>query len=488
MIENVARLSEEFLAAAWELLDAATWGSAEAVDGVLADVLAVLDQHRDRLSGLRLRLLHEARVCGAVSTLDQAGASPRTTTGQARATARLAEEVTTRFPLIGQALAEGALSQQQAEAIVCGLKHLPGAVSGAEVAACQGEVLDYAQELGPRELRILASRLAELLDPDGAEQAEAARLAREEQRAQIDRFVRLQPNHHGGVRLSGLLPVAEAGLLQAQLDALQPSSASYEGRAVTCDQRRADALVRLCHLAAGAEDMPAHGGGRPVVQVTMSLAQLQHASAGTTDLGQAELIGPMPGQVSAGQARRLACDAQVIPVVLGGASEPLDVGRASRFVTQPIRVALTLRDLGCAFPHCQAPPAACEAHHITPWWDGGATALTNLVLLCPYHHRLVEPDPLLTPEQQWGIRLDQDTTRAWFIPPRDVDPAQRPRRHMRYTLTDAAAQQPPPPSDGAGHGDVREKPAPGGGSGSVPSLLEIAMNKPNPWHPEPQAA
>ncbi|MDO5093333.1 MAG: DUF222 domain-containing protein [Propionibacteriaceae bacterium] len=153
----MAELGDQFLAAAWELPDAATWGSAEAIGGVLADLLAVLDQHRDRLSGLRLRLLHEAKVRGALGTLDQAGASPRTTTGQARAAARLAEEVTTWLPLVGQALAEGALSQQQAEAIACGLKCLPGTVSVAEMAACQREVLDYAQELGPRELRILAS-------------------------------------------------------------------------------------------------------------------------------------------------------------------------------------------------------------------------------------------------------------------------------------------------------------------------------------------
>ncbi|MDO5094890.1 MAG: hypothetical protein Q4D79_15990, partial [Propionibacteriaceae bacterium] len=75
----------------------------------------------------------------------------------------------------------------------------------------------------------------------------------------------------------------------------------------------------------------------------------------------------------------------------------------------------------------------------------------------------VEPDPLLTPERQWGIRLDQDTTRAWFIPPRDVDPAQRPRRHMRYALTDAAARHPSSPGDGTRAEDLGEGPPPAAG-------------------------
>ena len=105
----------------------------------------------------------------------------------------------------------------------------------------------------------------------------------------------------------------------------------------------------------------------------------------------------------------MACDAGLIPMVLGTASRPLDVGRTHRLFTPALRAALLQRDQGCVFPGCTAAPAACEAHHFVPWWQGGATCLANGVLLCPFHHRLVEPDPLQSEESQWRVHLDQAT-------------------------------------------------------------------------------
>jgi len=105
---------------------------------------------------------------------------------------------------------------------------------------------------------------------------------------------------------------------------------------------------------------------------------------GTTDTGE---------DLSAGTLRRMACDAEVIPVVLGGASAVLDVGRASRLVTAAIWTALVARDRHCRFPGCTRPPIMCHAHHVTHWVDGGATSLDNLVLLCGHHHRLVHAGP-----------------------------------------------------------------------------------------------
>ena len=124
----------------------------------------------------------------------------------------------------------------------------------------------------------------------------------------------------------------------------------------------------------------------------------------TTGLGKVGLIGvdDVDG-LSAGEVRRLACDAGVIPVVLGGPSRLLDVGRTYRMFTPGLRAALVQRDGGCAFPGCAATPACCEAHHIEPWWQGGVTRLGNGVLLCPHHHRLVEPDPLQSEASQWRV-------------------------------------------------------------------------------------
>lgn len=95
------------------------------------------------------------------------------------------------------------------------------------------------------------------------------------------------------------------------------------------------------------------------------------------------------------------------------------MGRATYLVTGGLRRALTARDHGCAFPGCGRPPAWCHAHHIRHWTDGGPTALTNLVLLCGYHHRAVH-------HHGWHVHLGDDG-HPWFTPPPWTDPTQTPR-------------------------------------------------------------
>ena len=84
--------------------------------------------------------------------------------------------------------------------------------------------------------------------------------------------------------------------------------------------------------------------------------------------------------------RRLACDAEIIPAVLGTERQLLELGRSRRLVSAGQRTALWLRDRGCTFPGCTIPAAWTRAHHITHWAAGGATDLTNLALLCQRHH------------------------------------------------------------------------------------------------------
>jgi hypothetical protein len=139
-------------------------------------------------------------------------------------------------------------------------------------------------------------------------------------------------------------------------------------------QRRAAALAEVARRAAGADP------GRPTIAVTIGLDDLQiRAGSGRVDeTGQA---------VAAETARRLSCDANVVRVVTNGASEPLDVGRASRTVSPAQRRALTIRDRGCVFPGCDRPPGWCDGHHIVHWADGAPTDLANLALLCQHHHK-----------------------------------------------------------------------------------------------------
>ncbi len=93
--------------------------------------------------------------------------------------------------------------------------------------------------------------------------------------------------------------------------------------------------------------------------------------------------------LSPGVVRRLACDAEIIPMVLGADSEPLDVGRGRRLFTRGQRLALIARDRGCTYPGCTVPPTWCDAHHVVPWHRGGLTCLDNGALLCQRHHTVV---------------------------------------------------------------------------------------------------
>ena len=148
---------------------------------------------------------------------------------------------------------------------------------------------------------------------------------------------------------------------------------------------------------------------RAQVAVTIPLEWLRERA------GHAQLDSGRP--LDPATARRLACDAKAIPVVLGTRSEPIELGRAAYVVTWALRRLLIMRDRGCAHPGCTRRANRCHAHHIWHWADGGPTTLDNLVLLCRYHHHLVH---------HGGWRIDMREGRPWFVPPRWIDPQRRP--------------------------------------------------------------
>ncbi|MET3936272.1 DUF222 domain-containing protein [Arthrobacter sp. OAP107] len=129
------------------------------------------------------------------------------------------------------------------------------------------------------------------------------------------------------------------------------------------------------------------------------------------------------GPVTASTIRKIACDADIIPVLLGSQGRILDIGRTTRIFPPHIRKALNTRDQGCAFPNCTIPAPWCEAHHITYWSRGGPTSTDNGVLLCTHHHHLIH-------KEQWKIHLKNGI--PWFIPPPHIDPRQQPRQNHHH--------------------------------------------------------
>jgi hypothetical protein len=99
----------------------------------------------------------------------------------------------------------------------------------------------------------------------------------------------------------------------------------------------------------------------------------------------------------------MACDAEVIPIVLGAESDPLDVGRQERLFTKGLRTAVVHRDKHCTFPRCERPPTWTRVHHVTHWLDGGTTSLLNAALLCEKHHLIVHRDNLTATVTTTGV-------------------------------------------------------------------------------------
>jgi hypothetical protein len=185
----------------------------------------------------------------------------------------------------------------------------------------------------------------------------------------------------------------------------------------TIAQRRADALVELCRRALAAGDLPRTGGGhKPQVVVTMTLKTL------TEGLGVALLPDGTP--LSPAAARHWACDAAIIAAVLDAASAPLDIAEARRLFDGRLRRAMEIRDGGCAHPGCDRPIAWCEGHHITGWAVGGKTCLANGILLCRFHHRLVE-------HGDWTVWIHTDGFPIWRPPPW-IDPDQKLLRNHTH--------------------------------------------------------
>jgi hypothetical protein len=201
--------------------------------------------------------------------------------------------------------------------------------------------------------------------------------------------LRLTPMENGMLRISGQLDPEAGAVLNAALDPLSapnPCQANGGRDPRPADRRRADALIEICRRAAAAGGAaPATTKAQVVVLIDNDVLTGAVRGAGATLAGQV---------LSPETIRRLGCDASIIPVVLGGQGQPLDVGRTRRLVTSGLLAALWVRDRACTYPGCGRPPLWCDAHHVQHWADGGETKLSNLALLCAHHHTWVHQHDL----------------------------------------------------------------------------------------------
>jgi len=263
------------------------------------------------------------------------------------------------------------LNLDQAAAIVSALEKVPASakVPVEDLRVAEEAMVQAGKVLSPGELRKLGAEVRNRLDTDGPEPADDVSPQESLWFKKADR----------GVLFGGFLADENAELFQTLIFAGAKPHKTADGARDPRprSKRQADALTAiLTNVAGGGSVVPGHGDIKPHITVTIDLEDLKD-STGSGELVHGDFL-------PAATVRRLACDAGVIPLVLGLNSEPLDVGTEHRFVTRAIRQALNARDKGCVA--CGAPPAMCEAHHIIHWSDGGPTSLENLALLCKRDH------------------------------------------------------------------------------------------------------
>ena len=348
---------------------------------VLDDVLRAEAQ----LSELKARLVSHA---GAVDLPAQSAAKSTAhwLAHRATMTAAQARRTTTMATGLEQhghpraALVAGRIHLEQAEVILRALADLPDGLDLLTLERAECHLLAEAAHHDAKALRTLGRRLLEVIDPDAAEAQEAQVLEREERDAQAAARLVMWDDGHGKVHGRFTLPALEGAMLaKAVLAFAAPRHRSAQGR-LGARRPSPERLGRaFAELISGYPDraLPRAGGLNATVVVTLTLDSLLGGlQAAHLDTGEV---------ISASLARRLACGAGIIPAVLGGQSQVLDLGRTRRFHNKAQRIVATLEQRGCAAEGCDEPPGRTHLHHPVAWSQGGETN-RDAVMLCPWDH------------------------------------------------------------------------------------------------------
>ncbi len=389
----------------------------------LLGVLGDIERVANRLAGYR------AEVLGALDALSRSGVAPdvaphlslRDAAGVSERDARRmvrAAEKAREHPGVLEALSGGEVNAAQAEAL-CDAR-VPDGVRAELTAAAAGEDTDATR------------RRVRRAEADHSVETPMERFERQ-RRA---RGAGWQRDHEGMLRLWAKLDPEVGAAVEAGLEALRrqywlndkqvrngrrtPAQRdadvlAYALAGITLTDTDAEAVDRL-HARAQPDshlpDQPVDDDDAairrrlPPAQINV-LIGLDALRSRTDEMGLTDAGVELPPEI----VRRLACDAEIIPMILGGPGGPADVGRSARTVPLRLRRLLIARDKHCQWPGCAEHPSRCDAHHIHHWTHGGPTDLDNLVLLCHTHHHhlhqhghqmIPQPDGTWTPTKATG--------------------------------------------------------------------------------------
>lgn len=302
-------------------------------------------------------------------------------------------EVVESLPALGEALARATTTSAHIDVLARAMR--TAAPEREAFAALLPELAESATSLGVADFAQLCRETARSVLADGGLSIF------ERQRRSV--YLRGRFDTEGGLNLSGYLDPERGAALWSRIEKIREQM-FHQGDDPQLEvmpwvepneHRAALALVHVFDAGASSDDdhdTPTPARAEVVVHIDLaSLTAGPHAhSTAHTVYG---------GDLPVATIRRLACEAEIIPVVLGGHGVPIDVGRSRRLATANQRRALEAFHSTCAVPDCAAPFHHCQIHHIEYWESGGSTDLDNMVPLCSRHHHAVH-------EGGWKLALE----------------------------------------------------------------------------------
>ena len=297
--------------------------------------------------------------------------------GAARERVRVARKLV-ELPLIDRALAEGSISYSKVRAM-----------TRVATAMNEADLLTMARTMTGAQLERICRLTRQVTsldgkDPRDVEDRERHAVSRRMDDGMVSIRIVLHPDEaarvmkalelasDGGNLADGAVALAESALAgRAPARVVAASDAPAEPRPPLATPPPALAGREIAASDAPAEPRPV----RPPVEVVVHISA--ETLTGETELGDG---------VSAEVARRLLCDAGVVPMLEDRAGKTIDVGRKTRTIPAALQRALEWRDRGCRFPGCTN-RRFVDAHHLLHWLDGGETNLDNTLLVCRRHHR-----------------------------------------------------------------------------------------------------
>ncbi|ANH38689.1 hypothetical protein I601_2264 [Nocardioides dokdonensis FR1436] len=415
--------------------------------GHLLETLAVVESQAE---ALRLKVLAEAErrqvaADEAATGTDAWAAALTGTTREVNAGGlHLAELLKAKYHHTREAYAAGQLRADQVRVIVRAAEQAPVETTPEQLAVAEEILVGKATGVGTRSgrpmnakrLRQAARRMLEVVDRDLADRHEAIMLGRESRRAKHETYLALHDNGDGTYSGRFTLPELHGSLLRTAIETLSaprrlnkartgpdgkhisghdPSAPTGEGHGLSGWELHGHALCELI------EHLPTDGwtgANALTLLVTMTAEDLTRDLAATGDhdpttwpdwkgpaeTGTAKL--DTGTRTAAGDLRRLACEAGLVPAILNSESAPLDLGRTRRLHTHHQRKALALTHDTCAIDTCQRPFAWTEIHHLIPWSHHGDTDLDLAIPLCSWHHHR-------THDPTWQLRHHPD--RGWEL-------------------------------------------------------------------------